>query len=387
MIGSALKLKPTVALAVLGFLGLLTVTGSAQVLEQLEREFAAIAANASESCVRVDVVKHVSIKQISIPIQDGQKGTAHLKENAGEMDILHSLSGVLIDDEGYVVTLGDALEEISRVRVVVYQGGEQKRYKAEVIGFDLDSNVGLLKIKNPPALKALPLGDSDTLKQGAFVFGVGYTINMGPSPSFTVGNVNATDRIFSLKRKQEAGRKLIQTSLSIKPGETGGALINSASQVVGVLLTSYSGADRRKEMFFSSGYTLAIPINRIKEEVEWIIAKHAEGSSVSSTAKAVKSKEKPWLGLTASEITDTALRNQLKLTEGGVLISDIFPNDPAEKAGILKNDVLVQWDGIVVKSLEHLRELVGKVKSGEKVLLVLIRQGEEVKVALDVGKY
>ncbi|MFH1998612.1 MAG: trypsin-like peptidase domain-containing protein [Planctomycetota bacterium] len=382
MTQSAWTSRWLIALSLLGFFCALMPVGKTQILRELEQEFTSVAASAGECCVRVDVVKRVSVNQISI--RDAEEGKTKLEHNKGEMDILHSLSGILLDTQGYIVTLGDALENNSRVRVVLNHGEKQMHYKAEIIGFDLDSNVGLLKIQDPPPLKLLPLGDSNSLKQGAFVFGVGYTYNLGPSPSFSMGIVNATDRVFSLKKHQDSGRTLIQTSLTIHPGETGGALINSASEVIGVLLTSYSGADSRMESVLGSGYTLAIPMNTVKKEVEWIIAKHAEGSSVLSTAN---EKEGPWLGLTASEITDSALRNQLRLSVGGVLVSHIFPDDPAAKAGIAENDVLIKWDGVDVKGLEHLKELVGATQSGEKIALVLIRQGEKVMITLNVGEY
>ena len=221
--------------------------------------------------------------------------------------------------------------------------------------------------------------------------GVGYTFNLDGAPSFSVGIVNATDRSFLLGADQETAKTVIQTSLSIRPGETGGPVINASSEVVGLMLTPYTysqavGTPQRNfSVQLAMGSTLVIPINRVREDAEWLLAKHESERAVSMSAD--EAADRPWLGLTGGNITDVRLRKQINMPQGGVLVSYIFPGDPAESAGILENDVLKQWNGTPIRGVDHLKQLIGGVRVGEKVELTVIRGGKEQSILLPIGRY
>jgi serine protease Do len=355
-------------------------------VRQLEDEFKRIAQQARSCCMHVEVSR--SMEATGFRRQDGET-VAEPRSFA----LHNSLSGILLDNQGHVATLGEALKGADRIWVSRYDGKVVERFKADVVGFNLDSNVGLLRIREHLPTDALPIGDSDLLEQGSMVFSLGYTYNLGPSPSFSVGLVNATDRPFKFKNTEGGQTRLIQTSLSIHPGETGGPMINGAGEVVGLMLTAYSpsfGAPSARGglgglIQRSRGFTLVMPINRVMKEVEWILAEQAKQDDEADVSMEVG--EHPWLGLTAGDISDLALRKQLQIPEGGVLVSYIFPGDPAARAGIMENDVLMSWNDVAIKGIDHLKKLVDKTRLGDQVKLIVIRKGESLKLDLHVGKY
>ncbi|MBU0756095.1 MAG: S1C family serine protease [Planctomycetes bacterium] len=359
------------------------VLASAQVLERLEQEFIEIASTSKSCCVKIELMRIIDESALPAP-RDGKERAPR------QMEVQTALSGILLDEAGHVATLGEALDGVTRAWISRYTDQEEvARYKADVIGFSIDSNVGLLRIRDASALTTLPLGDSDAVKQGSIVFGLGFTYNMGQAPSFSVGMVNATDLTFRFNNNEESkAARLIQTSLPLNPGEVGGPVINASGEIVGLMLTTYAPGNtplklRRVlgELIPSRNVTLVLPINRIKKEVEWILAKQKEGPVLS-----FEDGKSPWLGLTASDISDHALRKQLQIPEGGVLVQYIFPDDPAEQAGITVNDVLMQWNGVSIKSIDHLKSLVGTTQDGDQIGVVLIRAGQELKVELHIGK-
>jgi serine protease Do len=376
-------MRPWFKLIALTALFLPAPLATAQMVQQLEDEFKRIAEQARACCMHVEVSR--SMEATGFRRKDGETVA-----EPRSFELHNSLSGILLDSEGHVATLGEALKGAERIWVSRFTGNEIERYKADVVGFSLDSNVGLLRIRDGKPLDTLPMGDSDRIEQGGIVFGLGFTYNLGPSPSFSVGLVNATDRHFKFKNNQGGLTKLIQTSLAIHPGETGGPMINSTGEVVGLMLTSYAppvaaapgrggfgGLVQR-----TRGFTLVMPINRVKKEVEWILAKQTEGPDVS-----MEVREGPWLGLTAGDISDMALRKQLRIPEGGVLVSYIFPGDPAARARILENDVLKSWNDVAIQGIDHLKKLVDKTRLGDQVKLIVIREGKSLKLKLHIGKY
>jgi S1-C subfamily serine protease len=349
----------------------------AQLLQQVEKEFIVYAATARRSCVKVNVTQKVPVRA-PVPL-----GRSNRKVSMTDME--RSLSGTLLDEKGYVVTLAEAL--VNAVRVSVSLVGEEnslRRYKADVIGLDLESNLGLLRIQEMKPFATLPLGDSSSLAQGALVMGLGFSYDLGPSPSFSVGMVNALDRSFKFDEQKEKLNNLIQTSMALRPGEPGGPVVNTSLEVVGMLLATYprSGVYPPSLGLGQQGVTVVMPMNLIKKKVDRILAQHREEEPLRKETQGTV-----WLGITAGNITDQALRKQLVIPAGGVLITDVYPGDPAALAGVCTNDVLVTWNSTAVTDLDHLKELVGHTQVGDKVRLLVIRGGEKHEVEVVVGRY
>ena len=116
--------------------------------------------------------------------------------------------------------------------------------------------------------------------------------------------------------------------------------------------------------------------------MDWIIARHEKGHFASG-----KGQGKPWLGLQGREIMDQTLRQQINIPDGGVLVSYVYPNDPAQQAGIVKNDVLKTWNHTPIMGADHLKELIRKAKVGDKVMIMLIRKGKGQGVEIRIGSF
>jgi len=162
-------------------------------------------------------------------------------------------------------------------------------------------------------------------------------------------------------------------------------MINSASKVVGLMIAPYPPSEQayfNDRGLTSQGCTIILPSNRIVKEVEWILAKHDKTITVLSKVK----QREPWLGLRASEINDNALRNQLGIDEGGVLIQFVYPDDAASRAGVEPNDVLECWNNIPIKGIDHLKEMINKARVGTKIKLKVIRKSKQLILEVDLGE-
>ncbi len=344
----------------------------AQSLKAFEKELVSITESSMPFCARVSVVRHIDTSRLS-NFGIGDRNGLILEQEV-------TLSGMLLDDRGYVVTLGEALEGATRVSVGIFDAGEERLFRARVVGFETQSNIGVIKLESESRFEAPLLADSDMVKPGALVVGLGYPFNLGPSPSVSYGNVSAVGRDFSSGRVRY--KSLIETSFIIKPGETGGPLINTSGEITGLLLTSYGGGGRGQIGFAPNqgGVSLVVPMNTVRKEVEKILDKQAERRDVEEDDSA------PWLGFVAEEIEDAALRNQLKLHQGGVLIWHVYKGQPAANAGVRRHDILTSVNNQHVQGLDHLQTLLDGVGNGEKIDLVLIRNGKTITARIKIGK-
>jgi len=340
-----------------------------QSLRAIEDELVTISESSMAFCARVSIVRRLDTSLLS-KLRGGPKDDLVIEQEV-------TLSGMLLDDRGHVVTLGEALNGALRVSVGIFDGGDERLYSARVVGFEPQSNIGVIKLDSETPFNAPLLADSDLVKPGAFVLGLGYPYNLGPSPSVSWGNVSATGRDFASGRVRY--KNLIETSFVINPGETGGPLINSSGEVAGLLLTSYGG-NRKGQIGLGSpqgGISLVVPMNTVRKEVEKILDKQADDRDVKESDSA------PWLGFVAEEIEDDALRNQLKLHRGGVLIWHVYKGQAAARAGVQRHDILTRVNDQHVQGLDHLKILLDGVDRGEKIGLVLIRNGKTITANIE----
>jgi len=358
-----------------------------QLLQEMEKEFISIAERASQSCVKIEVIERLEIPVIKFRKNKSGDITSADRVPLKVAEKTKYLSGLLYDSEkGYIVTVADALTHAARVSVSFYNLEKPHYSKAKILGSNIESNIGLLQVEGPLPFKALPIGDSGKVRPGSIVMGFGYSYNLGPSPTFSIGVVSATDRTFRTSPPNSGNPKtFFQASFTMHPGETGGPMINSASKVVGLMIAPYPPSEQayfNDRGLTSQGCTIILPSNRIVKEVEWILAKHDKTITVLSKVK----QREPWLGLRASEINDNALRNQLGIDEGGVLIQFVYPDDAASRAGVEPNDVLECWNNIPIKGIDHLKEMINKARVGTKIKLKVIRKSKQLILEVDLGE-
>jgi serine protease Do len=273
-------------------------------------------------------------------------------------------SGFVIDKAGYVLTnrhVVDGADEIS----VTFPGGG-KTYDAKLVGKDARTDVALLKIEPKEEVHALQLGDSDAVDIGEWVMAIGNPFGLGGN-SVTVGVVSYKGRDLELGVKG-ARVEMIQTDAAINPGNSGGPLINSAGHVIGINTLIVTGGERQ-----SSGVGFSVPINVAKEILPQLREK----------GKVVRG----WLGITIEPMREDVART-FKLEEArGALVTEVEAGSPADKAGLLPEDVVVGADGRRIEDNGDLSRYISSRPPGSTVNLDVIRNGTKSSVSVALGTF
>ena len=264
-------------------------------------------------------------------------------------------SGVIISSDGYIVTNNHVIEKADKLQVTL---NNNKSYEAEVIGTDPNTDIALIKIEADNKLPYLAFGDSDNTKIGEWVLAVGNPFNL--TSTVTAGIVSAKAR--SLGRNQS----FIQTDAAVNPGNSGGALVNTNGDLVGIntAITSQTGS--------YVGYSFAVPSNIAKKVIEDIM----EYGNV----------QKGLLGINyVNTKTPYAIQNGLDEIEG-VYISGIEEGMGAEEAELREGDVIKKVDNIVVRKFPDLSGYLATKRPNDEVAITFERDGEEMIVPVVLKK-
>lgn len=270
-------------------------------------------------------------------------------------------SGFVINSEGYIVTNSHVVrsgDQIADEIMVKFIGGERDRgFPAEVVGMDPSTDVALIKLKKlKEGLSIAPLGDSDQLKVGHWVVAIGNPY--GHSHSVTQGIVSALGR-----NVEDLRADFIQTSASINLGNSGGPLINLYGEVVGI----NTAIDPRAQAI---GF--AIPINRAKSVIRQLIEKGEV--------------ERGWIGIGLEDLTPE-LAEYLKVSVNqGVLVREVFNDEPAAQAGIQVYDVLTKVNDKEIKSSKELAIAIGDTPIGSFAKIDVIRDGKPQSFKVKIAK-
>lgn len=266
-------------------------------------------------------------------------------------------SGFIYSSDGYILTNNHVVKDADKVTVVLTDGRE---FDAEIVGTDPPSDVALIKI-DAKDLPYLELGDSEALRIGEWVLAIGNPF--GLSHTVTAGIVSAKGRSNIGLTSYE---NFIQTDAAINPGNSGGPLINLDGKAVG-LSTAILGPGA------NIGIGLAIPINMAES-----IAKQLRESGTVTRG---------YLGVSIQNLDpDLAESFDVETTEG-VLVAGVESDSPAEKAGLKRGDVIVEFEGKRIKSISELRNAVAMTKPGTEVEIVILRNGERQEVTTSLAKW
>jgi Do/DeqQ family serine protease len=272
-------------------------------------------------------------------------------------------SGVIISEDGYIVTNNHVIEFADEVEVTLY---DNRQFQATIVGTDPKTDMAVLKIeaKNLPTLK---YADSNKAKVGQWVLAVGNPLEL--TSTVTAGIISAKGRDINIISGQDAIEAFIQTDAAVNPGNSGGALVDAQGKLLGIntAIATQTG--------YFSGYSFAIPVNMMKKIVDDIIE--------------FGSYQRGYLGITIMDL-DGDLSDELNLNiTQGVLIQNVLEGSAAQYAGLLPNDVIVRIDDREVKSSPELQEIVGSAKVGDTLNLTVNRNGKskEFPVRLKNGNY
>ena len=260
-------------------------------------------------------------------------------------------SGFIINEDGYVVTNYHVINGAQEVKVIFSDG---KEVNAKVVNYDAERDIAVIKITDDVKMPGIAqLGDSSTVKAGEEVIAIGNPLGKEFSSTVTKGIVSSPNR----KMKTENGNVLdyIQTDTAINSGNSGGPLINTKGEVIGINTAKKVGED-------IEGIGFAIPINEVK-------------TRLGSLSKPILK-----LGITARTVTpELAKENKL---EEGVYVVGVQEFSPAEKAGLKIGDLIVEFGGKRVKTLEELNQVKSQYNDGDSVPVEIIRDGKKVNLNL-----
>ena len=254
-------------------------------------------------------------------------------------------SGVIVDSEGHIITNNHVVGDAAEVEVRL---SDKTKFTAQVIGKDPDTDLALLKITSDRPLPYAQLGDSTTVKVGQWVLAVGNPF--GLDRTVTLGVVSGIGRENMNLSKYE---NFIQTDASINPGNSGGPLFNIHGEVIGINTAIIN---------FAQGIGFAIPSNMTKQVMQQLITR----------GKVVRA----WLGVGIQPLT-TELAGKFGVNENeGVLVNEVFENDPASRAGIKAGDIITKVDGKTVDTPSSLSRLIAALDPGAAVSVEVARDGK-----------
>lgn len=265
-------------------------------------------------------------------------------------------SGVLISDDGYIVTNQHVVEDATALEVVL---NDNQRYYAKIIGQDPSTDLALLKIKakNLPYLK---YGDSDLIVPGEWVLAVGNPFDL--NSTVTAGIVSAKARNIGILRDKNnlQVESFIQTDAAVNPGNSGGALVNLKGELIGInsAIATVTGS--------YSGYSFAIPVNLVKKIMDDLL----EFGSV----------QRGLLGVEIRDVTARLAQDRSLDVVRGVFIVRVNSGSAADQSGIEPGDVITAIDGQEVGSVSELQELVARHRPGHTVQVTYRRDGKLTSV-------
>jgi serine protease Do len=268
-------------------------------------------------------------------------------------------SGVIIDGEkGYIVTNHHVVAKATEIKVIT---SNQKEYKGRSLGSDPRSDLAVIKIDANVKLPEAKLGNSEDLMIGETVIAIGNPF--GLTHTVTTGVVSAVDR--SVRAEDRIYRHFIQTDASINPGNSGGPLLNIDGDVIGINTAIYQKAQ---------GIGFAIPVGKAKRIVKELLR-----------AGEVRP---PWLGLDLQELTPELKRHfTLPAGGGGVLVSDVYGDGPADRAGVKRGDVVLVVEGTAVTTLSDYQDALAEFTTGDRITLKLFRRGKEISLPLQPASF
>jgi serine protease Do len=260
-------------------------------------------------------------------------------------------SGVIVSPDGYILTNNHVVAGASELKITF---ADKREINAKIIGTDAPTDIALIKVEAKD-LPAMPLSDSQKVQVGDFVLAVGNPFGLGHTVTF--GIVSATGR--GNLRITDYG-DFIQTDAAINPGNSGGALVNMRGQLIGINTAIFTegGFERGNQ-----GVGFAIPINMAREVMDQILRK----------GRVIRG----YLGIGIQNVTpDIAEKFGLKEARGA-LVGNVEPGKPADKAGIERGDIIVEFNGHKVKDADDLRNVVALTAPGTEVTVKVFRDGKE----------
>jgi len=267
-----------------------------------------------------------------------------------KFEVEGSGSGVILTEDGYIVTNNHVIKDAKKIIVTTSNNDE---YEARLIGTDPTTDIALLKIEGS-ALTKVFVANSDQVRLGQWVLAVGNPFNL--TSTVTAGIISAKGRDINIIDEQSAIESFLQTDAAVNPGNSGGALVNTAGELVGIntAISSRSGT--------FEGYSFAVPANLMMKVV--------------NDLKEYGRVQRAFIGINYNEVTATLSEElNLKLNKG-VYVANVIAGGSADDAGIEKGDVIFNVNGKAITTGADLTEVLGQHRPGEKLTVLVNRSGK-----------
>ena len=273
-------------------------------------------------------------------------------------------SGIIIDNQGHILTNYHVVDHARRLKVTLYDG---KTFNAKVIGTDKPTDLAVLKIEYDSnnlnntnnTLETIPsiaLGDSDSLRVGQIVIAVGNPFGLTGGPTVTTGIISSLNRNIEF---EDGVLELVQTDAAINPGNSGGPLVNTSGEIIAI---------NTAKIPYAHGIGFAVPVNTAKTILQELI-KYGKVN-------------RPWLGISTIKITAQIARYYRLPTTEGALVVKVEEYSPAADAGIRPGDIIEEIDENRIEEITDLSSQIKKKKVNEQSLLSVNRYGRRFNMSV-----
>lgn len=336
---------------------------SIEILSKLNQAITEVASKVKPSVVNISSVKTVRTPGFTSPFFNDPFFKHFFGDEFGFFEKPREYkqsglgSGVIVDKDGYILTNNHVVKGADEIKVKL---ADNREFRGKIIGTDPKTDLAVIKI-NANDLPVIKFGDSDKLKVGETVLAIGNPY--GLNQTVTSGIVSATGRANVGIADYE---DFIQTDAPINPGNSGGALVNIKGELVGINTAIFSTTGGYQ------GIGFAIPSNMAKVVMENLIKK----------GKVIRG----WLGVSIQNLTPELAKQFNIKDKHGVVVGDVIEDSPAEKAGIQRGDVIIEYDGKKIEDATELRNKVANTPPNKEVTIKLIRDGREKKINVVIAE-
>lgn len=265
-------------------------------------------------------------------------------------------SGVILSEDGYIVTNNHVIQQANEIEVVL---NDKRSFTAQLVGTDPNTDIALLKIE-ATGLPTLQMGNSDELRIGEWVLAVGNPFNL--TSTVTAGIVSAKARNINILDADMKIESFIQTDAAVNPGNSGGALVNTRGELVGIntAIASQTGS--------YAGYAFAVPVSIVQK----VVADLRQYGSV----------QRALLGIRMLDITSEVQQYYGLSTLDGVYIVEVVDGSAADKGGVVEGDIITAVDGTPVNSSSELQEKIARHNPGDEVKLSVLRSDKKIDLTV-----
>jgi len=270
-------------------------------------------------------------------------------------------SGVIIEQDGYIITNNHVIEDADEIRVRL---SDNEEFQARIIGRDVKTDIALIQIRGGNrTFPVARLGDSDTMRVGEWVIAVGNPY--GLSHTVTAGIISAKGRVI-----EGPYDDFLQTDASINPGNSGGPLINITGEVIGINTAIFG---KLPGNHFAQGIGFAIPINIVKHVIKDL--------------RQYGKVRRGWVGIVIQEVTPEIADSFNLPHTTGALVTNVVPDGPAALAGIVRGDVILRFNEFPIQHSIDLPRVAAENPPGATCSLLVNRDGEEILIPLSLGEF